>query len=72
MAIQPFDEERTRRLYDEFVEMHPEAVIPWEDALRAARMAHEQLSGKSWLDPEQIIKDIAHKVVSEIDYSSWS
>lgn len=71
MTNQPFDEEKTRKLYDEFIKEHPEADIPWESALKAARMAHEELSKNKWGDPEQIINNIAHKVVSEIDYSVW-
>ena len=74
MNIPPFDEERTRKLYDEFMQEHPDADIPWEVALEGARLAHEELnkSNASWVDADQVIHDVARKVIGGIDFTPWT
>jgi hypothetical protein len=54
------------------METHPDADLPWEDALRAARMAHEELSKHIWTDHEQIVNEVARKVASGVDFSPWT
>ena len=73
MNIEPFNEDRVRQLYDQFIREHPDADISWEDALKAARMAHEEFNkpGSAWSDPSQIIRDVANQVVSDVNFSIW-